>query len=197
MNSLSSINSVPIHPNGYWESSDARGHAHDQSLQDELISFLQRNEATSVLDLGCGLGLYARAMAHHGFTCEAYDGNPNTEALTSGFAKTLDLAAPVFLGKMFDCVISLEVGEHIPAAYQDVFLDNVCRHAGRLICISWACEGQPGDGHVNCRNNDWVVEQLSRRGFLHQSEDSATLRGMSRLPWFRNTLMVFVRNIAI
>jgi hypothetical protein len=54
--------------------------------------------------------------------------------------------------------------------------------------------GQGGDGHVNCRDNEEVVELLRARGFRYLLRPSAQARAViTDLPWFRNTILVFAR----
>ena len=86
--------------------------------------------------------------------------------------------------------MSLEVGEHIPREHEQTFLDNVCRYANELIVLSWAVEGQAGLGHVNCRNNDYIVEQMRQRGYV-LDDTTSKLREAAQVPWFKDTLMVF------
>jgi len=90
-------------------------------------------------------------------------------------------------------VISLEVGEHVPFEKSDAFLDNVCRFGGDII-LSWAVPGQAGIGHINCQTNDWVCEQMLKRGYMINGEKSAQLRKSvvdCHCSWFINTLMYF------
>jgi hypothetical protein len=88
-------------------------------------------------------------------------------------------------------VFCLEVGEHIPVQYEQTFIDNVCRAAKNDIVLSWAIIGQGGDGHVNCRNNDYVINQMAIRGFTIDIGKSNQLRNCANLFWFKNTVMYF------
>lgn len=49
--------------------------------------------------------------------------------MSGGKIQQLELGAPVNLGRRFDWVMSIEVGEHIPVESEDIFMDNVIRHA--------------------------------------------------------------------
>lgn len=189
------MNEVPIHYRGFWQSLDASGHAHDVFLEQAILHVYQSKNIQFVLDLGCGLGMYARRLQAEGFHCDAYDGNPNTATLSGGLANTLDCSQPFRLQRQYDCVMSLEVGEHIPAEFEDTFLENVCVHATRYSLLSWAVEGQPGTGHINCRNNDHVITQMNARHFEINPDVSAYLRARASLWWFRDTLMWFERRI--
>ncbi len=177
---------------GFWETTDATGHIHDRSIAAALMQYFIDNGILSVVDFGCGMGDYAKAFKANNFTVEAFDGNPNTEALTQGIGKVLDLSKPFYLKKKFDAVLSLEVGEHIPAEFEQQFIDNICKHAKKNLVISWAIEGQGGSGHVNCKNNDYIIEQIVDRGFKYNAKNSQTIRNAAtNASWFGYTIMVF------
>jgi hypothetical protein len=181
-----------INQRGFWESEQASGyHIFDSLLCTGLINYLKEKNIQSVYDFGCGMGDYAKEIIKQGIVCKAYDGNPSTKELTGGIGDVLDLSEPVQLEKL-DCVLSLEVGEHLPVEYEQIFIDNVVNNATSKIILSWAVEGQGGTGHFNCRNNDYVINELAKRGFKYDEESSLNLRKyVSNAGWFRDTLMVF------
>jgi 2-polyprenyl-3-methyl-5-hydroxy-6-metoxy-1,4-benzoquinol methylase len=185
---------MKINDFGFWETTDQTGHVHDISSAAALCKYLADKQATTVVDFGCGLGDYAKAFKAKGHKVEAYDGNPNTESLTGGIGKVLDLSKPFYLGKKFDVVLSLEVGEHIPKEFEEQFIDNITKHAKKHLIISWAIVGQGGDGHVNCADNEYIIGQIVDRGFKHNKKASDELRkAATNASWFANTLMVFNR----
>lgn len=181
-----------INKNGFWEEKNGIGHVHDNKLCDGLIELLKENNFESVVDFGCGMGDYAKKIISSGIPCDAYDGNPNTPQLTNGIGNVLDLSLEFDLHKNFDCVISLEVGEHIPKNYEKTFIDNICKHTNNLLIISWAVEGQGGDGHVNCQNNDYIINEITKKGFTYDEKNTLRLRNsVSNAVWFKETVMVF------
>jgi 2-polyprenyl-3-methyl-5-hydroxy-6-metoxy-1,4-benzoquinol methylase len=183
---------MKINEKGFWETTDQTGHIHDISISAALCQYLANKKATTVVDFGCGLGDYAKAFKANGHKVEAYDGNPNTESLSGGIGKVMDLSKPFYLGKKFDVVLSLEVGEHIPKEFEEQFIDNITKHAKKHLIISWAIVGQGGDGHVNCANNDYIIGQIVDRGFKHNAKDSQTIRNAAtNASWFGYTIMVF------
>lgn len=186
--------SFKINDRGFWESNDSSGHVHDNSLCHTIINFFKQHEIKTIVDLGCGTGYYTKRFISNGINCEAYDGNPNTEILTEGVGKVLDLSEPFDLQKKFDCVLTLEVGEHIPKEYENIFLDNISRHSKEYIIMSWAVINQGGDGHVNCQNNDYIIDKMKTKEFEYDMKSSNILRNSSTAPWFRNTVMVFKKN---
>jgi hypothetical protein len=183
---------MQINELGFWETTDGTGHIHDRSLANALTQYFLDNEIKTVVDFGCGMGDYAREFKASNLTVEAFDGNPNTEALTEGIGSVLDLSKPFYLKKKFDAVLSLEVGEHIPAEFEDAFISNITKHVKNKLIISWAVEGQGGSGHVNCKNNDYIIRQIEDRGFKYNEEASNELRkAATNASWFSYTLMVF------
>jgi cyclopropane fatty-acyl-phospholipid synthase-like methyltransferase len=183
---------MKINEVGFWETTDQTGHVHDLSIAASLCKYLADKQAKTVVDFGCGLGDYAKLFKEWDYKVEAYDGNPNTETLSGKIGKVLDLSKPFYLGKKFDVVMSLEVGEHIPKEFEEQFIDNITKHAKKHLIISWAVEGQGGDGHVNCANNDYIIGQIVDRGFKHNGKDSQTIRNAAtNASWFGYTIMVF------
>lgn len=186
------IKNMKINELGYWETTDETGHIHDRSLANALTQYLLDNGIKTVVDFGCGMGDYAKAFKAANLVVEAFDGNPNTETLTEGIGRVLDLSKQFYLKKKFDAVLSLEVGEHIPAEFEDQFIDNITKHVKKTLIISWAIEGQGGSGHVNCRNNDYIIGQVTERGFKYNEKASNELRkAATNASWFSYTLLVF------
>jgi len=144
----------------------------------------------TIIDIGCGNGEYTRIFLKNGFACIGLDGSPLTPELSNNLCKIMDFSESVDIGK-FDLVFCLEVGEHIPSEYEQTFIDNICRASKNDIILSWAVEGQGGTGHVNERNNDYVIKEMSIRGFEIDNESTNFLRKQCKIPWFKGTIMYF------
>lgn len=187
---------MKINENGFWENPTKIGHAHDSRLAGAILKVLKARKCDTLVDFGCGTGEYARFFRRHNLVVEAYDGNPWTEQLTGGIGKVLDLSQHFDLNKQFKCVMSLEVGEHIPAEFEQTFLDNLTNHCnddeGGFIILSWAVPGQAGDGHVNCQTNDYIMLEMQKRGYFLENALTNQLRNASTLWWFKKSLMVFI-----
>ena len=177
-----------ISATGCWLDGSPEGHYADPPLADALAEFFA---GQSVVDFGCGRGDYVARLRERTIDCAGYDGNPHTPALSGGRCGVLDLARPCDLNRQYDWVLSLEVGEHIPPAFEAMFLDNLARHAQVGIVLSWAVVGQGGRGHCNERNNDEVRRRLAERQYTSDLQTERTLREASTLDWFQQTLMVF------
>ncbi|XP_042858290.1 uncharacterized protein LOC122244448 [Penaeus japonicus] len=120
-----------------------------------------------------------------------WDGAVNIGALSKGKIEPLDLADPVDLQRRFDWVMSIEVGEHIPAKAEDVFMDNLVTHACKGVVLSWAVPGQGGHNHVNTRSNDYIKSKMADKGLVADEDSQNRIRQAVNISWFKDTIMVF------
>ena len=136
----------------------------------------------TVASFGDGLGEYKKIVDRTGKVTlyDSYDGAPFCENKTNGVTKYLDLTIPVYGLKMYDWILCLEVGEHVPKIHEETLLDNIARHAGKGIVLSWAVPNQPGRGHINNQPIEYIINQFDKRGFEHDEDSSISLRKKSR-----------------
>ena len=137
-------------------------------------------------------GQYGKALRLLKIDWTGYDGAEQVEEATNGFVQYMDLSKPHWLGKQYDWVMSLEVGEHMPSEMAAALVDNLKRHAKCGIVLSWAIPGQGGHHHVNELSNADVISTFEEGNEL--SFDKATtakLRDHASLYYFKETLMVF------
>lgn len=184
---------MSIHSNGYWQGTEASSqHVHDARLTQCLVSFFKNEGATSIVDFGCGLGKYVQAFRNSGLNATGFDGNPNTPELTNNTCGVLDLSVSTQL-EPFDWVMSLEVGEHLPKKFEDIFINNLHLNNKCGIVLSWAVKGQGGHGHFNEQNNDYIKSKICELGYVNDVDSENNMRNMLSLSWFKNTIMVFRR----
>lgn len=177
---------------GFWDCASLEEHSFDASLAKAISTVLKNEGVSTVMDIGCGGGQYVDYLRGNDFAARGVDGNPNTEKFCK-WCICRDVSVPTALGYN-DCVISLEVGEHIPQQFEDNFLDNVCKSSYDLAILSWAVPGQGGHGHINEWDNSHVAMQMLVRGFVPVPHHQSFLREAAELKWFKNTIMVFRRN---
>jgi hypothetical protein len=140
-------------------------HVTDERLAEGLADIFAGD---TVASFGDGDGGYKKLIDKSGKVAlyDSYDGAPFCEETSEGLVKFLDLTIAVFGIKLYDWVMSLEVGEHIPKKYEQTFLDNIVRHASKGVVLSWAVPKQGGHGHINCQPLEYIVNQLDQRFFL-------------------------------
>ena len=177
----------------------------DPGFGGELVSFLGR---ATLVDVGAGVGQLGHFLQKHpsNITWFGFDGGYNIESLrgrhlavrddrTHVVPKVCWMDASVPLPdteQTFDWTLSVEVGEHIARQHEAVFMDNLARLCRTGVILTWAVEGQGGFHHVNCRNNDYIIAQMERRGFKYDEPQSMHFRkSVTDLGWLRGTIMVF------
>lgn len=170
----------------------SREHKTDTKILPALSDLMQGKRVGS---FGDGPGVYKREMLKLGKVAsyDAYDGAPYCEETSEGQVEFMDLTIPQYGRPMYDWVISLEVAEHIPKKYEDVYLDNVFRHAKEGIVLSWAVPGQNGVSHINNKPFTFVVDVMKKNGFVHDQEKSKELKNAASFWWLRQNVNVYRR----
>jgi hypothetical protein len=172
-----------------------RAHRFCKPVADSIISFHHfRCPNLPIVDYGCGDGSYVNSFLENGILAIGIEGISQ------------DINAPVIEINLCEPVcfytdrmsVSLEVAEHIPAKYMEVFLTTITRGA-KFVALSWAIRGQHGLGHVNCLNNHEVIAQMQKMGFDIMIDETdkarASIPSNDSCPWFKNTFFFFKSRI--
>lgn len=170
----------------------SREHKTDKNILSPLSELLKKKRVGS---FGDGPGAYKREILKLGQVAsyDAYDGAPFCEETSKGTVQFMDLTIPQYGIPIYDWVISLEVAEHIPQKYEDVYLDNVFRHAKEGIILSWAIPGQNGVSHVNNKPFSFVVDVMKKNGFVHDKIKSDELKKAASFWWLRQNINIYRR----
>jgi SAM-dependent methyltransferase len=161
---------------------------------------IARFSPTSVIDTGCGSGLYLQAFVQQGV--EAHGVELSAAALGRCRAIGLDvrkhdLTKGEPLPWTADLVYSIEVAEHLAAKYARNFVATITGAARKIAVLTAAHPGQGGANHINCRPREYWIRLFAERGFEYDavtSEDWQRSNCQASLPdWFRDNLMVFRR----
>ena len=171
-------------------------HQSSPKLAAWMANYLDRK--IPIVDFGCGNAFYISELEKKGFTCMGVEG----EALNNFQHKNILISNLADPATLFDVMkwapsdlncISLEVGEHIPKEFEQIFLDTVTSGCTDFLILSWALLGQPGIGHVNCQPQEYIINEIERRGFWYMEKDTLYARDNvdENCNWFRNTILVF------
>ncbi len=110
---------------------------------------------------------------------------------------TRDLTRPFDLGRTFDLVTSLEVGEHIVPGATETYIDNLCRHSDAIL-FSAATPGQGGTSHVNEQRPDFWRQRFCARGYRAFDLVRPSVREQKQVePWYRYNTLFFARGKAL
>ena len=125
-------------------------------------------EPRSVLDVGCGLGTWLQAARELGtqevMGIEGPWLDQNAIVVEPGLIQTLDLSQPFSLGRRFDLVICIEVGEHIQSSAASSLVGSLAAH-GDCVLFSAAIPFQGGHDHVNEKFLDYWVKLFATHGY--------------------------------
>uniref|UniRef100_A0A2C9KNZ4 Methyltransferase type 11 domain-containing protein n=1 Tax=Biomphalaria glabrata TaxID=6526 RepID=A0A2C9KNZ4_BIOGL len=185
-------NDSKVSANGGWCEETGRpnskSHITDPRFATALSRFLTQKTVGS---FGDGPGTYKELLHRLGHvkSYSSFDGAPFCDTVTGGLVSFLDLTAPQYGLPIFDWVVSIEVAEHIPAKFEEIYLDNLARHAREGIILSWAVPGQKGLSHVNNKPLADVIKEMSKRGFHIDVQAGEPLRKASLFGWLRSCLL--------
>lgn len=179
--------------NGIWTKEDAEHHQSSLKFAKWLAAYLPKD--TPVVDFGCGNGYYMGYLENEGFKTIGIDGNCEIPVLCNNFiVADLTLESYMENGASYS-VISLECGEHVGKEFQDIFVSNLVNSCRKHLILSWASIGQPGIGHINCRDQSEVIADVESRGF--KLNEAATKDARANVDaccdWLERNLLVFER----
>lgn len=147
----------------------------------------------SVIDIGCCSGLYVSWMRKRGYDAYGVDGIPEIDKLTDGLVDYYDLSKPPTdetLQLARDWGFCMEVGEHIPAEFEDNLFANLDVLAKSHLVISWSNRVDLGYGHVNCHHPVYVGNRLASLGWKFDEKKTTNLVGIVHP---RYNILVFFR----
>jgi SAM-dependent methyltransferase len=148
-----------------------------------------------ILDVGCGPGIYVEAMRDTGLIAFGVDNDPRL--VETEFLFRDDVADPQTLTIDADIVLSLEVGEHIPAEKANAYISFIADVDPEIIYFSAARPGQGGEGHINLQAKAYWVEKFYAAGYwLDPDATDAWLdwiRGGYHLGWLTQNGLIFKR----
>lgn len=111
--------------------------------------------------------------------------------------RAADLTQPLHLGRRFDVVQSLEVGEHLPRRAARDFVGSLTHH-GSVVLFSAAPPGQGGEFHINERPYRYWRELFDERGYLLLDAIRPSVKGHPEVSyWYRFNTFIYVRRDAL
>ena len=145
-------------------------------------------------EFGAGSGHYSDWFNETGLVqAFAFEGSLNVESSTGGRVQYMQLTEDVDLGRTFDWILCLEVGEHIPKEFEHVVLRNIARHARQGIIMSWGTYNYPHAEHVNLKSVEESKAFIESHGFEQDVGLSTRLREACELMWVKESVAVYYR----
>ena len=144
-----------------------------------------------IIDVGCGPGIYVKALRDAGFDADGIDIEPNPYTRLDIFS---DKFTQLYSYREYDLVICIEVAEHIPESHSKELVSRLT-HLSDTILFSAAVPGQGGDGHINLHPKDYWIDLYSQQNY-YQDVD-ATNKFVSfmmqgyHMGWLTNNAIIF------
>jgi SAM-dependent methyltransferase len=139
------------------------------SAEKILPYIFQLRPVKSILEVGCGHGHWLKAGLALGVEdVIGIDGDWTDRSKLLFPAErfvSFNLSEKVDLGRKFDLVICLEVGEHLNDHSSDQLVDNIVRHAD-LVLFGAAIPYQGGYRHINERWPSYWLDKFRSRGYF-------------------------------
>jgi SAM-dependent methyltransferase len=155
----------------------------------------------SVLDVGCGAGAWLSqcrilGIADYLGVDGAYVERSSLLVPAEHF-HSQDVTQTFDLGRRFDLVQCLEVGEHLPEAFSDTLVGNLTRHGDRVL-FSAATPGQGGENHINEQTHEFWRLLFARRGYKPFDFIRPMIKGIAGVEsWYRRNIILYVAETAI
>lgn len=150
----------------------------------------------SVLDVGCGAGAWLAVYRKLGISdYQGVDGDyvkPASLLVPPETFTARDVAQPFDLGRRFDLVQCLEVGEHIASEFSLTLVANLVRHSD-CVLFSAAIPGQGGENHLNEQTYEFWRRLFAAHGYAPYDFLRPQLRGDSDVEiWYRQNAILYV-----
>lgn len=144
-----------------------------EKFSDYFVSiFCEIYNVNSVVDVGCGNGLYLKKFSDSGIDISGFEGSK--AAIKYSLIPALrilrfNLKKIIHYDRKFDLCISLEVAEHLKSKYAVNFIKSLT-NLSDIIVFSAAYPGQGGIGHYNERSQKYWIELFNKEGFAYKKE---------------------------
>jgi len=160
-----------------------------------------------IIDIGCANGYLLEYFYKNGIM--EFAGLEGAEAAfkympqqvkDKVFKVDLSKEVNILANRKFYLVNCTEVGEHIPAKYEDVFLRNIERFVGKYLILSWANTWEDWLGfdkqkHVNPRSKRYIRNKLKDLRLTYNK--LLTERLINSLRKQENVFEHWIRNIMV
>jgi FkbM family methyltransferase len=125
-------------------------------------------QVKTMVDFGCGLGshiegaLAAGTKRVKGYEVAYENAKKYIPDVVKDYIEYGHVGKPMNIPK-YDCVLSIEVAEHLVEAEAETFIDNLTRASSRLIVLTASTKG--AIYHFNRQRKEYWIELVEKRGF--------------------------------
>lgn len=156
----------------------------------------------SLIDMGCGSGLYLAEFYKLGINVSGCDINETALSWIKSILPDInvfvsDLRKKISFKQKFDLCLCLEVAEHIEEIYSHIFVENLI-NSSNIIIFSASPPEQPGIYHVNEHEQEFWINLFSEKNYNINWEETnllkKNLKNQNIIYWLVNNILVFCQN---
>lgn len=168
----------------------------------DVVRILNKHlDFKSVIDLGCGTGVYVREFKKIGKNVLGVDGNRDADPPILADLRDKQPLADVYMPGGFDMSFSIEVAEHIEPNYADIFTKNLKINSKKWIVMttcppnrSWSKYTEVA--HLNEQPKKYWIDRIQDNKWKYRHELTEKLQGefceiTGMMKWFNHDLMIF------
>jgi hypothetical protein len=143
-----------------------------------------------IIDVGCGPGIYVKALREAGVDADGVDLDPACPY------DIMDVFSDEFEAKYkgYDLAMCLEVAEHLPESKAGDLVKRLTTLAPTVL-FSAAVPNQGGHGHINCQPKEYWISKFAELNYVVDSVSTLKLLDFItsgyHMGWFRNNAVVF------
>lgn len=152
----------------------------------------------SVVDIGCGIGIWLAEWQRHGVNdILGIDGeyiDKEQLKISPDFFLAQDLEKPFLGNRKFDLVQSLEVAEHLKHEFAANFISQLC-NLGNIVLFSAAIPAQGGINHFNEQYPDYWINLFAQNNFTAYDCLRKIIWNYNAVDTcYRQNILLFIRN---
>lgn len=152
----------------------------------------------SVIDIGCGQGMYLKEFQKKGVKILGYNnsGVALTESMVGDKIKLHDLRLSLALERKFSLCLCFEVAEHLPLESSESLVETLIGLSD-IIIFTAATPGQGSleIGHINEQPHEFWIEKFQKKGFKLDKKLTEEIREEMQkkevIWWISKNLMIF------
>jgi 2-polyprenyl-3-methyl-5-hydroxy-6-metoxy-1,4-benzoquinol methylase len=156
-----------------WLMNEILNHESEQAIALGNLLF-DRLQPTSVIDVGCGPGIYLVPFKEHGCKIYGVDGCPPPDggkSIDPSEFEVVDFRNGWHPSSVYDLGLNIEVAEHVKPEYSDNLV-RIISESCKILFFSAAHPGQGGESHLNEQPMNYWTDKFAAYGFVpHPKND--------------------------
>ncbi|MDO8668271.1 MAG: methyltransferase domain-containing protein [bacterium] len=172
-----------------------------QSAQAMVKTLIKHFKPKSVVDIGCGAGIYLAEFKKFNIKILGFDGSPAAiiASPVGNMIKLHDLCQPLKLNCQFDLCLCLEVAEHLEKTCADILVDTLIGLSKTMVfTAATPGQGPISIGHVNEQPPEYWLKLFKRRNFLINKILTEKIKremiDQNVIWWLTKNLMIFKKH---